>query len=187
MCHDIGEAAPVHPLNLDNYRHKDRYARVDQIMDAGGLTCDMDKALFCALAETIRNHKQDYACVMMTAYLFSAVILEVHNIREKFLTMNTVCSCVMGGIRHRSVKVQTNKNGVDWGANPLCMHYTHWLVDKDILPTRAIKLRKIADISIFIVLRATMLTDNMQSFPWYAQVLNKTMPCVPFITAHCSF
>lgn len=51
-------------------------------------------------------------------------------------------------LRHISVEMLKDEDGVGWTADPLRMHYAFRLDEKTISSVQAIKLSKIADISI---------------------------------------
>lgn len=54
---DIVEAVQVHCLSLDNYRHEECNARVDQLVDTDNLLRDIDKEHFYALTGFFYNYK----------------------------------------------------------------------------------------------------------------------------------
>lgn len=72
-----------------------------------------------------------------------------------------------GWLRRRSVEILSDKEGVGWAPDSLLLLYAFCVDDEAISPAQAIKLSKIANISIAILRREAKFTDIIDSLLSY--------------------
>lgn len=181
MSSDSREANQVQLSNLENYRYKEIYVKLDQTVDPNNLPHYIDKSHCHALAESFCNYNYSYTCSMITVYLFFTVNRDwpiyssvVHIIHGKKM-LKYGHSMVMYNIWRwgRSKQMLKNDDGAGWGADPLGMQIVLRIDGKAFSPTQAISLGIIANKSTTIVRRKAFFTDAAQcmlSYAWAFEV-----------------
>lgn len=80
--------------------------------------------------------------------------------------------------------MMADRDGVKWAAEPMCMHYPFPINSKPLFSAKAIKLRKIPNISTAIAQGKAAFLDIMLSPLSYAQVLEELFGCTCLHLAH---
>lgn len=110
---------------------------------------------------------------MMTVNVFSSVnpgdeirATALHSVKCSNLLIDGYC-VVMRDESHRLsyLKMFQDENGVEWASVPLHIRSAFWVDGKPILPTEAIKLRKISKIYTANVRRNVAFPNKMKSLP----------------------
>lgn len=167
--------------NPDHYLHEEIYRKVDQVVNMDKPLNDINESQFRALSKSFCNCNYDHARRMMTVYNSFTVkangttyVTAVHNVEGLKLLKAGYCMVMLDGrYQRRYIKMERDKNCVEWVMEPLRMGCAFGVHGMPISPVQAIKLSNIANISTTISRCKATFSNTKQSLLRYLRVFKE--------------